>query len=116
MISPLGEIKSRDTHHLTRGKVVDGYRDQIRQASDLIAPPILRVRRKSESVMSSNKPAKYPLDPLAVARAAGLDKCVELFPDDVIAAAQGAAQDRAELPAVEGAAEPWPPMRIRGAQ
>jgi hypothetical protein len=66
--------------------------------------------------MTDSKPAKYPLDPLAVARAAGLDRCVDLFPDDVIAAAQAAAQDRAELPAIDGAAEPWPPMHIRSAQ
>ena len=63
--------------------------------------------------MSGNKTAKYQLDALAVARAAGLDQCVDLFPDEVISAAQAAAQDRAELPAVDGAAEPWPPMRIR---
>jgi hypothetical protein len=70
----------------------------------------------SEAPVADKKTVKYPLDALAVARAAGLDKCVELFPDDVISAAQGAAQDRAELPAVEGAAEPWPPMRIRSEQ
>ena len=63
--------------------------------------------------MADDKTAKYQLDPLAVARAAGLDEAVRLFPDDVLAAAQALAQDRADLPAVDGAAEPWPPMHIR---
>jgi hypothetical protein len=63
--------------------------------------------------MADNKAAKTGLDPLAVARAAGLDEAVRLFPDDVLAAAQALAQDRADLPAVDGCAEPWPPMHIR---
>jgi hypothetical protein len=66
--------------------------------------------------MAESKAAKPGLDPLAVARAAGLDEAVRLFPDDVLAAAQALAQDRADLPAVDGCAEPWPPMRIRSGQ
>jgi hypothetical protein len=52
-----------------------------------------------------------------VARAAGLDKAVAQFPDDVADAARTAAQDLGDLPAIDGAAvEPWPPMRIRNAR
>jgi hypothetical protein len=50
---------------------------------------------------------------LAIARAAGLDRVVDLFPGDVLAAAQAVAQDRADLPTVDACAEPWPPMRMR---
>jgi hypothetical protein len=60
----------------------------------------------------SNSPPK--LDPIAVARAAGLDQIADRFPDDLIAAAATMAQDLANFPAVEGTPEPWPPMRIRG--
>jgi hypothetical protein len=64
--------------------------------------------------MADNKTAKPGFDVLAVARAAGLEQAVSRFPDDVLAAAQAAAQDRDDMPAVDGAAaEPWPPMRIR---
>jgi hypothetical protein len=66
--------------------------------------------------MAESKAAKPGLDVLAVARAAGLEQAVRLFPDDVLAAAQALAQDRADLPAVDGCAEPWPPMRIRSGQ
>ena len=54
------------------------------------------------------------LDPLAVARAAGLDQVVAQFPDDIAAAAQAMAQDLANFPSIEGTTEPWPPMQIRG--
>jgi len=51
---------------------------------------------------------------LAVARAAGLGEAVELFPDDVIAAASAAAKARTAFAATdEATAEPWPPMFIR---
>ena len=64
--------------------------------------------------MTNDKAAEPGLDVLAMARAAGLDQAVRRFPDDVAAAAQAAAQDRDDLPEVDGAtAEPWPPMRIR---
>jgi hypothetical protein len=54
------------------------------------------------------------MDPLiaALARAAGLDKALTAFPDDVEAAA-GQALGNAGVVAVptDPAAEPWPPMR-----
>ncbi len=54
------------------------------------------------------------LDALALARSIGLEKAVQEFPDDVIAAAQAAAATRSALPApCSPAAEPWPPMRMR---
>jgi hypothetical protein len=67
--------------------------------------------------MTDNKIAKGVLDPLAVARAAGLNQIVDQFPDDVLVAAQAVAQDRADLPTLDDlTAEPWPPMRIRSGQ
>jgi len=56
------------------------------------------------------------LDPLAVARAAGLDEVTKRFPEDILAAAAAMAQDLTNFPAVEGVPEPWPSMRIRGDQ
>ena len=49
---------------------------------------------------------------LATARAAGLDKAVREFRDDVMAAALAAAHARRgfDLPR-DSATEPWPPMR-----
>lgn len=48
----------------------------------------------------------------ALARAAGLDKALAEFPDDVAAAAEQAMKNAAavRVPA-DPAAEPWPPMR-----
>jgi thiamine pyrophosphate-dependent acetolactate synthase large subunit-like protein len=48
----------------------------------------------------------------ALARAAGLDKAIATFPDDIeAAAAQALEQGRVvEVPQPPGA-EPWPPMR-----
>jgi hypothetical protein len=49
-----------------------------------------------------------------LARAAGLDKALKQFPEDVAIAAQSAAMARSasgELNLV--AAEPWPPMQVR---
>jgi hypothetical protein len=63
--------------------------------------------------MIDDKTAKAGLDPLAVARAAGLDQAVRLFPDDILAAEQATAQERADLPSIDGCAEPWPPMHVR---
>jgi hypothetical protein len=54
------------------------------------------------------------LDPIAVARAAGLDEVAKRYPDDILAAAAAMAQDLANFPAIEGVPEPWPSMRIRG--
>ena len=54
------------------------------------------------------------MDPIiaALARAAGLDKAVAAFPDDVEAAAAQALNNAGaiKVPATP-AAEPWPPMR-----
>ncbi len=54
------------------------------------------------------------MDPLiaALARAAGLDKALAAFPDDVRAAAEQALNNAGvvQVPA-DPAAEPWPPMR-----
>jgi phage-related minor tail protein len=56
-------------------------------------------------------------DIIAQARAAGLDKAVDKFPQDVQAAAQAAEQARKSLRAPDDATvEPWPPMRASTAQ
>ena len=49
-------------------------------------------------------------------RRAGLEKAAMEFPQDVADAMKTAAQARAELSALvrgNGAAEPWPPMRMK---
>ena len=56
---------------------------------------------------------KKRLDALAMARAAGLDKAVKEFPDCVADAARAAAADLADMPPLDGTAEPWPPMIVR---
>ena len=54
------------------------------------------------------------MDPvvIALARAAGLDKALAAFPDDVTAAAEQALNNAGvvQVP-TNPAAEPWPPMR-----
>ena len=54
------------------------------------------------------------MDPIiaTLARAAGLDKALTAFPDDVKAAAEQALNNAGvvQVP-VDPAAEPWPPMR-----
>ena len=50
---------------------------------------------------------------LAKARAAGLDKALAKFPDCVADAARAAAFDLADVPAIDGTSEPWPPMNPR---
>jgi hypothetical protein len=51
-------------------------------------------------------------DVVARAKAAGLQKALERFPDEVTAAANAAAQARNVFDAPRDAAiEPWPPMR-----
>jgi len=54
------------------------------------------------------------MDPIiaALARAAGLDKALASFPDDVTAAAEQALNNAGviKVPA-DPAAEPWPPMQ-----
>ena len=53
-------------------------------------------------------------DVLALARQAGLDRAVTEFPDDVVAAAEAAAQaQRACAGGGRPTDEPWPPMRAR---
>jgi hypothetical protein len=54
------------------------------------------------------------MDPIIVglARAAGLDKALAEFPDDIAAAAQQALNNTHSVKApTEPAVEPWPPMR-----
>ena len=51
----------------------------------------------------------------ALARAAGLDKALAEFPDDVFAAAQQALGNAAAIAIPTDAAdEPWPPMQAGG--
>ncbi len=49
----------------------------------------------------------------AMARAAGLKQAVAQFPEDVLNAAQAAAQDRDDMPAISNTQRPWPAMRMR---
>jgi hypothetical protein len=66
--------------------------------------------------MAAKKPPESQLDALALARAAGLDKAVKQFPEDVVTAAHAAATARNAMPArADVAAEPWPSMRMRKA-
>jgi hypothetical protein len=65
------------------------------------------------NAMADNKTDKHSAEVLAIALAAGLEKVVAQFPDDVIAAAQAAAQDRDDMPAIESTTAPWPPMRMK---
>ena len=66
--------------------------------------------------MAVRKTSKPGLDANALACAAGLDKAVQQFPQDVAAAAHSAAQARIALGAQEDVTgEPWPPMRVRSA-
>jgi hypothetical protein len=54
------------------------------------------------------------MDPIviALARAAGLDKALALFPEDVRAAAEQALGNTGVVKVpTDPAAEPWPPMR-----
>jgi hypothetical protein len=61
---------------------------------------------------------KSKLDPhtLAMAQAAGLDKALAEFPACIADAARAVAQDLADMPAIDGATEPWPPMRVRNSR
>lgn len=64
--------------------------------------------------MSVKDAHESKIDVFTLALEAGLEKAVNEFPDDVIAAAQAAAQARGFLLAPNNpAAEPWPPMRVR---
>jgi hypothetical protein len=57
--------------------------------------------------------SKLDADTLAKAKAAGLDQALAEFPDCVADAARAAALDLADVPAIDGSTQPWPPMRIR---
>jgi len=64
--------------------------------------------------MAVRKASAFAPDVDTLARAAGLDKALKQFPEDVALAAQSAASARSaagELDQV--AAEPWPPMQVR---
>ena len=61
-------------------------------------------------------PNKLDEPTLAKAKAAGLDKAVAAFPDCVADAARAAALDLADVPAIDGSSEPWPPMTVRSAR
>ena len=64
--------------------------------------------------MAVRKTSAFAPDVDTLARAAGLDKALNQFPEDVALAAQSAASARSaagELKLV--AAEPWPPMQVR---
>lgn len=56
---------------------------------------------------------KIRIDAFTLARAAGLGKAVEMFPDCVADAARAAAADLNDMPEIDGTAEPWPPMIMR---
>jgi hypothetical protein len=50
---------------------------------------------------------------IALAQAAGLEKALAAFPDDVRAAAEQALNNAKVMTVpVDPAAEPWPPMRV----
>jgi len=64
--------------------------------------------------MAKKTPPEPALDVNALACAAGLERALSQFPQDVAAAAQSAAQARSLLGAQENnTGEPWPPMRVR---
>ena len=64
--------------------------------------------------MASGDAHPPTIDVLARARQAGLDKAARDFPDDVIAAANAAAQAQGACgTAGQPTDEPWPPMRAR---
>jgi hypothetical protein len=63
--------------------------------------------------MADRNACKLDNHTIAMAHAAGLDKTLAEFPDCVAEAAHAAALDLADMPPVEGTAEPWPSMRVR---
>lgn len=66
--------------------------------------------------MAAKKKIGPAPDVATLARAAGLGKALTQFPVDIAIAAQSAAQARSTMRAADNvAAEPWPPMRVRGA-
>jgi hypothetical protein len=73
--------------------------------------PVAQVRRM---IAAHNDRGEWPMDPIviALAQAAGLDKALALFPEDVAAAAEQAMANAGivKVP-TDPAIEPWPPMR-----
>lgn len=64
--------------------------------------------------MPSDETKPFAIDVLVLARQAGLDKAATEFPEDVVAAAEAAAQaQRACTGGGQPTDEPWPPMRAR---
>ena len=60
-------------------------------------------------------PDKSEDEALAIARAAGLDKAIAQFRNDVLGAAKSAADARnAFTPTADATVEPWPPMKVGG--
>jgi hypothetical protein len=72
--------------------------------------------RNRGNAMTDRIACKLDERTLVMARAAGLDRALADFPDCVADAARAAAQDLADMPAIEGVAEPWPSMRVRSAR
>jgi hypothetical protein len=70
-------------------------------------------RLNTENRMTGSDIKKNRLDAFAMARAAGLDKAVEQFPDCVADAAKAAAADLDDMPPIEGTSEPWSPTPVR---
>jgi len=62
----------------------------------------------------SGQKTKLDAGTLAKALAAGLDKAVTEFPDCVADAARATSLDLADMPLIDGASEPWPPMSAAG--
>jgi len=64
--------------------------------------------------MAVRKTSAFAPDVDTLARAAGLDKALKQFPEDVALAAQSAASARSAAGEFDQvAAEPWPPMQVR---
>jgi thiamine pyrophosphate-dependent acetolactate synthase large subunit-like protein len=77
------------------------------------SPPLSR-RRITKHDPPHNDRGVDAMDPIiaALAQAAGLDKALTDFPDDVEAAAQQALKNAGVIQVpTDPAAEPWPPMR-----
>jgi hypothetical protein len=56
-------------------------------------------------------------DLLTVARLAGIDTAIEMFPDDVAVAAAAAEHARNTLPPIDDPnSQPWPPVKMRRAR
>jgi hypothetical protein len=63
--------------------------------------------------MSTASAKTVTVDILIVAREVGLNEAVDVFPEEVIAAAQSAAQAQTAMRGTDILTlEPWPPMRV----